>query len=64
MTHSRSASDQGSQVLPPANMASQAEKYSEVMTEDELINGLVSLYMDIVALSGEKTYIVNELVTI
>ena len=57
MTHSRSASDQGSQVpLPPnqSNGATLVEKPSEVLTEDELLNGLVCLYLDIVGLSEEQ----------
>ena len=63
MTHSRSASDQGSLVLPvTAGGPHQIEKQPELLTEDELISGLVSLFMDITALSGEKSFVVNELV--
>ena len=61
MAHSRSASDQGSHV-PALDTSSHAERLVEGLTEDELINGLVSLYMDITALSHEQLYIVNELV--
>jgi hypothetical protein len=57
MTHSRSASDQGSQVPIPSNGGTLVEKPSEVLSEDELLNGLVCLYLDIVGLSEEQVSI-------
>ena len=68
MTHSRSASDQSSLAAnqplganPIYEHQSSTFDHSAV-SEDELLSGLVSLYLDIVSLSGEQTYILNEIV--
>ena len=68
MTHSRSASDQSSLVASQpmgTNRISEEQTNQSnhsALSEDELLSGLVSLYLDIVALSGEQSYILNEIV--
>lgn len=66
MSHSRSASDQGSLIgnrpVPGVSQMTTFETSEQILSEDELLSGLVSLYLDIVSLSGEQSYILNEMV--